>query len=256
MKYKIRDEYAGLKDFILRLPSVFEGMGGVIRDYRNVIKIVEVEGYKLVIKNFRGMYFFNRLAYSLFRKSKAVRSYEYSERLNQHGIATPSHVAWINLYSMGMLQESYFVSVFTPLPTLEQCMDNFDATNQTQTRILEALAAFSKRLHELGIFHYDFSVGNILVKSVGDGYEFSLLDLNRMRFGPVIKGYKNFATLNLPTDAINILLRSYGRLNDEDPDHLVDRFWKYKNRKASLRRARKKLRKHTVTRLENILGKN
>lgn len=255
MKYKIRDKYAHLREFSLNLPGTFHGMGGTIRDYRNVIKIVDIGDEQLVVKNFRGMYFFNRLAYSLFRKSKAVRSYEYSERLNDHGIKTPAHVAWINCYSLGLLTESFFVSVYCPWPTLERCMEGFDAMNDRQVSILRHLATFTHRLHELGIFHFDFSVGNILVREADDSFDFALLDLNRIKFGTVKSGFRNFSTLNLPQEAMDILVRAYAAETGADPGAMVERFWRYKHRKAALRRWRKALRNRTLTPLEKFLKK-
>lgn len=246
VKYKIRDKYAHLETFTADLPKTFDGMEGVLRDYRNVIKIVDIEGVKLVIKNFRGMYFFNRLAYSLFRKSKAVRSYEYSVRLQNNGIRTPEHVSWLNSYKAGLLTESFFVSVFCAWPTLEQLMKTFNESDERQVRILRELARFAHRLHGLGIYHRDFSAGNILVDERNGQVEFALLDLNRVRFGKVRSGVRNFSTLQLPPTAMELLLRAYAGESGDNPDALVHGFRRYSQRKSSLRKFRKTLRRNTL----------
>ena len=48
--------------------------------------------------------------------------------------------------------------------------------------ILRAFVAFSFNLHNKGVFHVDFSPGNILIKKKDSVYEFSLIDVNRMKF--------------------------------------------------------------------------
>ncbi len=45
---------------------------------------------------------------------------------------------------------------------------------------IAAFAAFIRRMHERGIFHFDLSNYNILVRARGSGYEFELLDLDYM----------------------------------------------------------------------------
>ena len=68
--YKISDEFAALNEFIVNLPVAFDHLGLVIKDNRNVIRKVDTAQNKLVIKSFKGMYFFNRVAYYFLSKSK------------------------------------------------------------------------------------------------------------------------------------------------------------------------------------------
>lgn len=252
--YTVREGFADLRDFTTNLPRTFDHCGVVIHNSRNVIKKIDTGGRLYVVKNFKGMYFFNRLAYSLFRPSKAVRSYNYSALLNQKGISTPPHVAWIDCYTLGFLTRSYFVSVYSPNETLGQYIRH--SINGTESLLLRQLAAFILKLHRLGIYHEDLSLGNILVNKTNNGYDFALVDLNRIKFGRITyhKGLRNFGTLRMDPVERNSLIREYAKLSRQDPEKSIQAFAKYEKRKSFLRRLRRKIRGYTVTPLENLLG--
>ena len=254
--YKVREEFSELKEFTLHLPETFDRNGFVIQGNRNIVKKITTAQGTFVIKNFKGMYFFNRLAYSIFRKSKAERSYIYSGILNEKGISTPPHVSWIDCYKLGLLTNSYFVSVYYPYQTIKQVLDYLNIYDDTlKLSLLHHLAVFSKKLHSLGIYHDDFSVGNILVKKKLQDYEFALVDLNRIKFHKVsyIKGLRSFTKLNIDPEDMNILIGEYARLSNELPKSSIDLFWLYKKRSSFLRRLRKKIRHYTLKPLERLL---
>ena len=92
---RLQERYEHLRAFVSGLPTDFDE-GVVIHADRNVVTYRSLEHGEFVVKYFRGMYLFNRLAYSLFRKSKAERSFLHSEILNSKGIETPPPVAWMD----------------------------------------------------------------------------------------------------------------------------------------------------------------
>jgi hypothetical protein len=254
----VRDEFSELKEFTLNLPDTFDRMGLVIEDKRNVVKKVITEQGTFVIKYFKGMYFFNRLAYSFFRKSKAVRSYIYSRILNDKGIVTPPPVAWINCYTLGLLTDSYFISVYYPHKTLQQVLETFKNEDEiSRAQLFHQLAAFCIRMHKLGVFHDDFSVGNILVDRTAKGYEFALVDLNRVKFQEVSygQGVRGFAKLNIPKDDLNTLITEYAALSTQLPEASIEMFWKYRKQASSLRRLRKKIRHYTLKPIEAVFNR-
>lgn len=252
--YTVREGFADLKDFTTNIPKTFDSRGVVIHNSRNVIKKMDTGGRLYVVKHFKGMYFFNRLAYSLFRPSKAVRSYNYSALLNQKGISTPPHVAWIDCYRLGLLTRSYFVSVYSPHETLGQFIRH--SVNGIEKALLGHLAAFILKLHRLGIYHEDLSLGNVLVNKTNDGYDFALVDLNRIKFRKINyrRGLRNFGTLRMDPTELHALIREYARLAGQDPERSVSTFRKYEKRKTFLRRLRRRIRAYTVTPLEKLLG--
>ena len=252
--YTVREGFADLKDFTTNLPKTFDSRGVVIHNSRNVIKKVDTGGRIYVVKSFKGMYFFNRLAYSLFRPSKAVRSYNYSALLNQKGIHTPPHVAWIDSYTLGFLRSSYFISVYSPNETLGQFIRH--SVNGTERALLRHLARFILKLHQLGIYHEDLSLGNILVNKTSGGYDFALVDLNRIKFGKISyeKGLRNFGTLRMDPAELSLLIGEYARLSGQNPQTSVEVFRRYEKRKSFLRRLRRRIRGYTITPLERLFN--
>jgi hypothetical protein len=256
--YKISSEFSDSKEFVVDLPKRFDQLGGlVIKDNRNVVKKVDTPHGTFVVKSFAGMYFFNRLAYSLFRKSKASRSYIYSKMLNEKGIATPAPVAWVNSYTCGLLTQSYFISVYEPHQTLEEILKHDSMQDESKKEELyHNLAEFTSRLHSLGIYHEDFSMGNILVIPTSDGYQFSLVDLNRIKFQNIgyRKGVRNFVKLGISQEDMNLLLSKYAILSQQSPERSINLFWKDKKRSSLLRKFRKRIRSYTVAPLERLLA--
>lgn len=252
--YNVTDEFSALKEFTLSLPDTFDRIGLVIENKRNVVKKVITDQGTFVIKSFKGMYFFNRLAYSFFRKSKAVRSYLYARILNDKGIITPPPVAWINCYHFGLLTQSYFVSVYYPYKTLNQVLDDKGVNQSVKSSLFYHLAAFAIKLHNLGVYHHDFSLGNILVIETPDGYEFALVDLNRIRFHKVSyrKGLQNFAKLRMSPEDINLLITEYARQSSQLPAPSLDIFWTYSHRSSFLRKLRRRIRHYTVERILKV----
>ncbi|HMG91811.1 MAG TPA: lipopolysaccharide kinase InaA family protein [Chryseolinea sp.] len=256
-RYMINEGYLPLEEFVLGLPKSFDGIGEIILNNRNVIKKVATPQGTFVIKNFKGMYFFNRLAYSLFRKSKAERSYLYSLRLRDKGILTPPPVAWIDCYRWGLLTDSYFISAYYPSKTLSQIfkepgLDDYEAKKTLYKR----LASFALTLHRLDIYHDDFSSGNILIIDNPDSFSFALVDLNRVLFRKVSyrDGLQNFAKLGVPKEDLNMLIREYAILSGQPIDNSIDAYWATKKRSDFVRSLRKNIRRYTLTPLEQIVG--
>jgi hypothetical protein len=255
--YKVKDQYSRLKEFTLSLPDTFDKTGVIIHNGRNVIKKIDEGEDAFVVKYFKGMYLFNRLAYSFFRKSKAARSFAFSEILNEQGISTPPPVGYMDCYRGGLLTKSYFVSVFWPNKTLEQTLANQEMQRSSdKVLFLQELAAFAWKLHNLGIFHVDFSLGNILVTKIHTHHEFALVDLNRIKFGKVSykKGLKNFNTLHIAPEDMNILIREYAAMCGQPAKESTDRFWKYHERTWYFRRLKRRIRRYTLSRVERLLN--
>jgi hypothetical protein len=251
--YTLSEDFTELRDFILTLPENFNTVGTVIQDNRNVVKSIPTPHGTVVVKKFSGMYFFNRLAYSLFRKSKAARSYLYSKQLNAKGISTPPPIAWLDCYKYGLLNESYFVSLHKPDKTLRELTA---APGSFKNYLYKPLASFALSLHQLGIYHDDFSSGNILIRETGDGYNFSMVDLNRIKFKNVSfeEGLQNLAKLALTDEEFNILVSEYARIQNQSPEKSCKLFWSYKRRASFIRKIRKRLRKYALTPLESIFS--
>ncbi|CAG5002081.1 hypothetical protein DYBT9275_02803 [Dyadobacter sp. CECT 9275] len=257
IEYDIRNDFSDLREFALSLSETFDNMGAVILDNRNVIKKIEIPQGTFVIKDFKGMYFFNRLGYSLFSRSKAEKSFRNSQNLNKRGISTPAHVGWINYYNLGLLKRSFFISVYHPYETLRETLKRNLNNKPHQSLLYHHLLKFIIKLHKAGVYHDDFSLTNMLVKPTKEGYQFSLVDLNRIRFMKVNfrQGLQNFGKLEIPEADLEKLIRAYAVEAGESPDSAVDLFWADNKRRLYLRRFRKTLRRYTLTPLENFYRK-
>lgn len=232
MKILIHPSYYTLTDYIKQLPEMFDKEGTTIYKARNEIKVFEVNGIKLNVKKYKVPYLFNRFAYTFLRQPKAVRAYEYALKLISKEINTPFPLAYILYYKNGLLSESYFISLQSPGYTLYEIGKSPLEGNES---FFSALGQYTASLHQAGIYHRDYSPGNILYQKDNDAFRFTLIDINRMEFGPVSleKGCANFARLWGEKDAIRLAVTAYAEALDVDPQEALmlaqkyrDRFWK------------------------------
>lgn len=239
MNIVIHPQYEYLTDFIRRLPSLFEKGGTTIYDGRNRIKVFEVDGLLLNVKRFRKPIWANRLIYTFFRPPKAKRAYEYALKLRAREVETPDPVAFILCHEDGFLSWSYFVSLQVP-DIYHTLYEVGQGPIEENADIFEALGAYTARLHQKGIFHKDYSPGNILYRRAWGGARFVLIDINRMSFGKVSlkQGCANFARIWGGEQAFRILAESYAKALGADTAlcqkwifHYRQRFWKRYARK-------------------------
>ena len=117
----INPEYLHFRDFLLSLPYRFETLqcDAVLHKGRNEVRLYTVAGVRLVVKSFARISRLNRVAYGLLRPSKAVRAYQYAQRLLVMGIDTPVPVAVIDVREGGVLRHSFFVSLYSEYESLD-----------------------------------------------------------------------------------------------------------------------------------------
>lgn len=248
MPYQINSNYLALKSFVEELPIRFPKEGQSIYKVRNEVKIFEIDGYLLNVKSYKVPNLFNKIAYRYLRGSKAKRSYEYADFLLSKGVETPAPVAWVECHSGGILKESYFISIqhkhdFNLRDVLEDKVEN-------KTEILNGFVDYTvNKLHKNGVFHLDYSPGNILIRKEKDGYSYSVIDLNRMKFFPIDleKGMENLKQLHTTAENYKIIGRRYGELMEIDPEEcaekLVDmdrKYQEYRARRGRFKRIFKK----------------
>ena len=154
----------------------------LIKQGRNSIKCIEIEGIYLNFKKFKKPNFFNGFVYKYIRASKAKRSYKHANILLDKSIQTPKPVAYLEVSSFFGLKESYYVSI-----QLEHDLDFrvliHDLNYPNRNEILKQFTAFTFSMHEANINFLDHSPGNtLIVKTQKNQYDFYLIDLNRMRF--------------------------------------------------------------------------
>lgn len=157
------------------------------------------------------MYFTNQIAYSLFRKSKAERSYTNSLKLIEKGFHVPDPVAFIDCHQYFFLTQSFFISRYHAHTHFNTMVKDLGQ----REKFLSSFARFTFRLHCAGIYHDDYSNGNILCNQSGSGtIVFQLVDLNRVRFMDVSysQGIKSMSKLSLSKEEFEFLIRGYSAL--------------------------------------------
>ena len=243
----VNRKYEHLRAYIERIPLMMEQEGTYIYGGRRnlIVKMTAPDGTVLNVKRFQQPRALNRLVYSTgIRQPKGQRAYDYPARLLSKGIETPEAVAYIEQRNaLGLLGLSWFVSIQCPYTHLLYEMG--DATPEVYEPMAAALARFAAHMHDNEVLHLDFSPGNILWEKQGQQGQicFSIVDINRMHFGPVTMadGVKSFARLWGPKRFIQLLVEEYARLRGFDAEACVAvtmkeraRFWRHYQKKREM----------------------
>jgi len=187
---------------------------------RNTVYSLSRHGLDLCIKAFHCPSFPNNLIYTHLRQSKARRSYLFSQRLIAMGFDAPLPVAYIENTVDGRLRTSYYVNIMLrDAHNVRHWEQRPDADS-----LVDDLAAYLARLHAAGVFHKDFTPGNILVTRDSDGRRhFNLIDVNRMQFGihSHRKLMQNFRAINLDPAQTAALARAYAAHTARDSAQTV-----------------------------------
>ena len=239
-KHQLNPALKGFEKFLFDIKEYFLSNNTSIHKARNELKIINYNDTDIVVKSFKVPNIINQIVYSFFRDSKAKKSYEYSLKI---GDFTPQPIGYIEFYNnLSFLKESYFLSEefkydFTIRePLLEKDFDDRDG-------IFRAFANFTLQLHEAGIFHNDYSPGNILIKKDKDGYTFKIVDINRMKFFKLSEDdrAKNFSKLWADDDVLLTISQEYTKHYRCDKD-FTSKVLYYSNKNKSVKNFKKRLK--------------
>jgi len=218
MKIKLHSTYTHLKDELLTLLANFKSYESHFgTGKRNDVKVIPLNDLTLVVKSFKLPNIVNQFVYKYIRPSKAKRSFEYASKLQQLGINTPKPIAYIEQFSALGIKESYYISEYLPCDlTFRDLIDQPEYP--AHERILREFTKFTSDLHQKGILFLDHSPGNTLIRKENDGYQFYLVDLNRMIFKELSldERINNFSRLTPKREMIEIMSEEYAKLNQLD----------------------------------------
>ena len=245
MKILLNPAFESLRTFVESVPHIVGEEGKTIYKGRNKIKVIKIGEIDVNVKRYRVPMFFNRVIYTFIRKSKGLRAFQYPQRLLEKGFETPQPIAYIEERNFGLIGYSSFVSVHCPYS--RRFYEFGDADIKDCSDIVIAFARFSAKLHEAGILHLDYSPGNILFDKEGGEYKFSLVDINRMKFGKVSieAGCANFARLWGQIPFFELLAKEYAATRGADEALCRDLILTYR-RKFWTRFAKKHQVKYTL----------
>ncbi|VAY87704.1 FIG00388958: hypothetical protein [hydrothermal vent metagenome] len=208
IKHKTNPTYrSNFNDFLINIKNYFAKNVKTIHKARNELKIINYNSTDIIVKSFKVPNIINKIAYSYFRHSKAKRSYNNSLSI---GDFTPAPIGYIEFYNYGFIKESFFISEqFKYDFTIREPLldDNFENKNT----IFEAFANFTLKLHNNGIYHNDYSPGNILIKKDNDSFIFKIVDINRMKFFNLSQKdrARNFSKLWARDDILMLIVNEY-----------------------------------------------
>jgi hypothetical protein len=231
--YKIHNDFDYLKDFLINIKQNFSNSKSSIHKARNEIKVIDCKGQDLVVKSFKVPHLINKIVYTFFKDSKAKKSYENSIRIVGF---VPKPIGYIEFKRFGLIENSYFVSEnFKYDLTIREPL--LDPNYSDKEQIFKEFAKFTFNMHEKGIFHLDYSPGNILIKQRDNGYIFKVVDINRMKFKTLslTERLMNFSKLWAKDEDLKNIVREYAKIINEDEEKCIKLAigfsQKHKNRK-------------------------
>lgn len=245
----IDPNYAEIQDRLGSFLEAFDTEGEVIvKGNRNTLKKYVLNGTTFTVKKFKKPNAFQSLVYRFIRKSKARRSYEYAQILAKKNINTPTPVAYLEHFSIG-LRDSFYICEYVDYDFDFRVL-NHNPKWPNRKEILQQTAAFTFELHEKQVHFLDHSPGNTLIVDKGNSsYDFYLIDLNRMRFETLTfkQRMKNFRRLWPSKTMVNIMAPIYAQLYGTSKEethywmsHYARKFQRIKNAKK-LRRQKKRV---------------
>ena len=210
---------------------------------RNVVEKVMIDGRPYVVKKFKRPSLINRVAY-LVRKSKARRAYEYALQLLENGVSTPVPVAYFETHKCGLYDKACFISEYAPHKLLETVYTD-DIPAEKRDEILLAFLNFLSGLHAKGIIPMDLNAGNVFYKEKDGKYEFSLIDINRMKFGATPAEDDSMRSLEqcfYPMEHLYNFVMLYCRKNDVAPYEVMHKVLTLRVKRRARNRFKREMR--------------
>ena len=252
---RIREPFRAYRGGIEDLARRPDAEAVILHAGRNVIRTATVvgaggEAIEVATKAFRVPPRPQGFLYARFRPSKAWRSMAHAERLLALGIGTPEPVACIEFKDSGCLRESYYVCRYWPPDVdLTRLLYGGDSSRADTDSLLEHLARFTLLQHDRGVLHPDYNPGNILVRSRGAGFDFALVDLNRLRFKAPAIDDRVSALVRLTTsvDHLRTIGRNYADMHGTDSNRFCRRLershLRFLRRTRTMKRFKSRLRR-------------
>ena len=243
MNYKvIESKYS---EFLLNIKEYFSKEDNiVIYDKRNIIKVVKYNNQKYVIKSFKIPHIINKIVYKFFRDSKAKRSYVNSVKLIELNINTPKPIGYIEFDTAVFFKESFYISEFFDFD-FEIRAVFIDDKFENRVEILEKFVEFTYDLHNKGVYHIDYSPGNILIKKIDGEYQFYIIDVNRMKFLEFDLDLRMKSISKLTSNNIDneFIAKYYSQIANLNSSELLEKYNFYLDEQQKYLANKKKLKK-------------
>ncbi len=239
---QIAPNYSNFKDFAHNIKTYFAQTKEVITDNRNIIKVIEYNNKNVVVKSFKIPNFINQFAYRFIRDSKAKRSFLNAQKLIELDINTPTPIAYIEFFNPLLKESFYICEHFDYDFEIRDLLK--DSQFEDRDTIFEAFVKFSYDLHQKGVYHIDYSPGNVLIKKVDEKYHFSIVDVNRMKF---IKfddklRFKNLSRFSASDEDTEFIAKAYAKISGIDETFAIKELFFFHNEHQKYIQNKKRLK--------------
>ena len=123
-----------------------------------------------------------------FRNSRSRQEWEAALELEAQGFPVVRHFALGERHASGLLQEDYLVQDYLAgFRNFDRFFeDEFSGkmtrpSRQERNSLIRELARLIRRLHDQGVLQRDFKPDSVMVARAGAGFDFRLVDLERVR---------------------------------------------------------------------------
>jgi len=237
------ENHQEFKEFSHNIKNNFSQSDEVITAKRNIIKILEQNGKKVVVKSFKIPNIINQFAYRFIRDSKAKRSFLNAKKLVKLDINTPIPISYIEFFSP-LLKESFYICEYFDYDfEIRELLNDKNFKNREE--ILKEFAKFSYLLHQKGVFHIDYSPGNVLIKKENEKYIFSIVDVNRMKFinfDDKLR-FKNLSRFSADKEDTTTIAKEYAKIANIDEKFAINQLFFYHNKHQQYLKNKKRLKK-------------
>lgn len=215
-RFEIASHYTNDVRFLVDVQTAFNASDQILQQKRNTIKVINLLDQQLAVKAFRVPSAIQGIIYHFFRESKAKRSFCYAKKLLDKGINTHKPIAYAEMCSTFRLRESFFVSSL-----IEHDFTIRDELNKAENANKETIVQFTRftyKMHRANILHLDHTPGNTLIKKTPQGFEFSVIDINRMKFKSVslAEGLHNLSRLTHCPTILQTMAETYAQCANAD----------------------------------------
>lgn len=222
MKIEISPDYQYMTKELLDIPRMFdEEQGEIIYSGRNLVRRFTIQGVPVIAKRFKRVNFFQQIAYTFFRSTKAERAFRYASIFRERDIETPHEIAFLEIYEHGLFTTGYFICTLCPDPP---AFPYLVSRQDYDKNLAKDLISFIVLMHQKGIVHGDLNFGNFLFHKPKPEahYQFQVIDINRSIFfnssPPRDVCLKNLSTLTHRKDLFEFMVKEYARQKGWDEE--------------------------------------
>ena len=226
MKKEISYLFLQYSSFIETIPlRITRGEGQMLYHGRNEVWKIINNGLSYVVKIFKRVNDEQQIVYTLFRPSKAVRSFHIAKEFRSRGIRTPHEIAYIEIYERGLFSMGYFISEEAKGIEVSHGLLERGIINEP---LAKAVIQHVIAMHSKGVLHGDLNLNNILYEQQLDGtYVFTMVDVNSSM---LIEGWpddnqclRNIVRITYNSELYKYLVRSYAELRGWDANSTIEK---------------------------------